>query len=201
MKFIASLTLAALSVAGFAQVASAQQQKTYNINAFKDSTLLRSTVSCPNCPNSNCYECSLGAQSTLVVSAGGHAVNYAIIGFTLPSEATQAPDRLDNCKLTLPAPVNQLATNQVVNIYSADPFWDEYSVTANNAPALGSVIGQANIPAGGSPAAVDLTAACKAAAAKGAGFTVILTQGGGIDTITFPSKEAGRPATLAATIH
>ncbi|KAJ1911521.1 hypothetical protein H4219_005915 [Mycoemilia scoparia] len=201
MKFIASLTLAALAVAGFAQVASAQQQKTYTINVSKDSTILRAPGACSSCPEGDCNRCTRGGESTLDVQAGLRVLSTAILGFTLPSEATQAPDRLDNCQLLLPNSLTSLQQPLTLNIFSADPFWDEYSVTANNAPAYGSQIGQVTVPVwNGMPAAVDLTAACKAAAAKGTGFTVYLTPPG-TGYVQFPSKEAGRPAALRATVH
>jgi len=159
-------------------------------------------VSCQQCPNSNCYDCANGGLSQITLKSGGLGIDVGVIGFTLPSETVQAPNRLDACSISLPAPLKPLGVDTVITLSSvSSPFWDEYSITANNAPAQGAVVGQITIPGNGAaPAAVDLTAACKAAAAKGAGFGVYLNINGA-NWIQFPSLQAGKPAVLSATIH
>lgn len=180
--------------------AGINNSKVYMINTVKDSTILHTTQSCPTCPSSDCNQCTKGAEQTLVVSSGGHAVNYALIGFTLPSETIQAPNRLDKCTFTMPQPNTPMTAPVTLGIASANPFWDEYSVNANNAPVIGNSIGSLYVPSSGAPASVDLTAACKAAAASGSGFSLYLTPASAA-YLQFPSKEGGRPSYIEVTIH
>ncbi|KAJ1783345.1 hypothetical protein LPJ59_006605, partial [Coemansia sp. RSA 2399] len=81
----------------------------YEAPATKDSTIMRSTVSCPNCPNRNCYECTLGHDDKLTVNTGGLAYNQALVGFTLPvdaSEVTQCMVQIPAFVTPLQAPIN-----------------------------------------------------------------------------------------------
>ncbi|KAJ1911522.1 hypothetical protein H4219_005916 [Mycoemilia scoparia] len=200
-----SLTLTALTATAGLTIATSILQKTYSINASKDSSILRASVSCPNCPNNNCYECKFGTRATLIISSDGpgRTVDYsALIGFTLPSETINNPDRLDKCELLLPASYNNLFSPQTLRISSADPGWDEESVNGNNAPAVGSQIGQVVIPASqATPDAVDLTEACKIAAGKGStGFSIYLTKDSA-NLVEIPSKDIGKPAVLRTTIY
>ncbi|KAJ1678809.1 hypothetical protein EV182_003314 [Spiromyces aspiralis] len=203
MKFLTTAVVATASIAALSAVAiSAQTQKTYDIKVSKDATILRSTVSCPNCPERNCYKCTLGADPTLVVSNGGLAVNYALLGFTLPSETIGRPDRLDKCLLELPASTTNLTQAVTLPISAAaSPFWDEYSVSGSNAPTVGDNIGSVVVPSyNGVPAQVDLTAACKAASTSGAGFSIYIDPYGA-NYVQFPSKEGGQASYLHVTIH
>ncbi|KAJ1675332.1 hypothetical protein EV182_001482, partial [Spiromyces aspiralis] len=175
--------------------------KTYEINAFKDSTILRTRYQCPTCPSSDCNQCTLGGESSLQVVSGDYTVKQAIIGFTLPSETIGRPDRLDKCVLQLPKLTSNVVDRVTLPIYAASStFWDEYSVNANNAPSDTDYIGSVTIMSDGNPPPVDLTNACKLASAKGAGFSIIINPALG-RSFEFPSKEAGKPSKLSVTIH
>ncbi|KAJ1912777.1 hypothetical protein H4219_005479 [Mycoemilia scoparia] len=199
MKLIATIIATSLLLSGLAS--AQQQQKTYSINVSKDSTIQRSAQACNECPSNTCSLCKLGADQRVQVHQDGFGAKFGLFGFTLPSEVIQAPDRLDKCLLELKQPNTPMTAQVILPIHmSGDTFWDEYSVDGNNAPSVGAPIGQAVIPNSGAPALIDLTAACKAAAAKGAGISLYLLPRDNT-ILTFPSKEGGRPAVLHATIH
>ncbi|KAJ1675331.1 hypothetical protein EV182_001481 [Spiromyces aspiralis] len=195
MKFLTTAVVATASIAALSAVGvSAQTQKTYDIKVSKDATILS--------PSANCNECTLGADQRLEVSSeGGVTSRQILLGFTLPSETIGRPDRLDKCLLELPQPNTPMTASVTLPINAASsPFWDEYSVSTNNAPAVGDNIGSITIPNSGKPPLVDLTAACKAASTSGTGFSIYLEPAVN-KHLQFPSKESYTASYLHVTIH
>ncbi|KAJ1937102.1 hypothetical protein FBU59_004855 [Linderina macrospora] len=122
---------------------------------------------------------------------------FALLGFTLPSEVTQAPNRLLNCKLTLPpfntpvAPLSLTLQAAVANV------WNEISVNGKNRPGvLGDKV-TFYVNDTRKPIRIDTTKLCKTAAAKGTGFSLYISSLRA--PYEFKSRETGKGATLVAT--
>ncbi|ORX67766.1 hypothetical protein DL89DRAFT_268980 [Linderina pennispora] len=168
----------------------AQPALTHYTQATKDATIVRSTASCPDCPNSNCNECAQGLRKTLVANTGGLAYIRMIIGFTLPVEKSQ----VRACHLSLPGFVIPLKSNVTVNFWQAvSSDWDEATITGNNAPDAGAQIASVTVPANTNMTAVDITPACLNADEEGNFSVYVGTQ---FDRIELWSKESGNPAIL-----
>ncbi|KAJ2448271.1 hypothetical protein EV183_005527 [Coemansia sp. RSA 2336] len=160
--------------------------------AVKDSTILRSTVSCANCPESNCYKCTLGHDKTLVANTGGLAFIQSLIGFHMPVDAS----RVTNCTVQIPAFTTQHENPfTVVVAQAASSDWNEDTVNGENAPASGSQIAQVDVPAYANLGPVDITPACKSAV--NGEFSVYF--GSRIGRYEFWSKDSGNPAILHIT--
>ncbi|KAJ2857533.1 hypothetical protein FB639_005990, partial [Coemansia asiatica] len=105
--------------------------------AVKDSTIYRSTVSCPDCPDRNCYKCTLGHENKLIANTGGLAYLGALVGFEMPVDGSN----VKSCKVQIPAfstPLQSPVTVVVSKAESSD--WSEDTVDGENAPALGDEI-------------------------------------------------------------
>ncbi|KAJ2340186.1 hypothetical protein IWW50_006758 [Coemansia erecta] len=157
--------------------------------AVKDSTILRSTVSCPDCPESNCYKCTLGHDDKLSARTGGLAYIQSLVGFHMPVGASQ----VTSCTVQIPA----FATRHeypltVVISQAAASDWNEDTVNGENAPAPGSTIATVDVPAYANLGAVDITPACKAAI--NGEFSIYF--GVQTDSYEFWSKDSGNPAIL-----
>ncbi|KAI8318835.1 hypothetical protein GQ54DRAFT_299815 [Martensiomyces pterosporus] len=182
------LTLALLLLTCFTGVSSYQ----VDTPATKDSTIMRSTVSCSNCPNRNCYECTLGHDPTLVANTGGLAYIRALIGFSMPVDSSQ----VSNCTIQIPGFTTQLQAPVTILVWEAvSSNWNEDTVTADNAPDAGSQIASVTVQAYNNLGPVDITPACQAAA-NGQFSIYIGTQ---FDRIEFPSKDSGNPSILHIT--
>ncbi|GIJ92679.1 hypothetical protein Asppvi_001957 [Aspergillus pseudoviridinutans] len=158
--------------------------------AIKDSTILRSTVSCPDCPERNCYKCTLGHEKTLRASTGGLAWVRFLVGFKLPVPVTDGT----KCTVQFPAFVrpNPFAVNvTVARALSSD--WDEDTVDGENAPDSGDIFTSMSLEPYQNMQTMDITAACKAAQANGEFSIYVGTQS---DSIEIWSKDAGDPAIL-----
>jgi hypothetical protein len=158
--------------------------------ALKDSTILRSTVSCMNCPDLNCYKCTLGHNDTLQANTGGLAYIRSIVGFKLPVAASS----VTKCTVQMPAftklpeyPVN------VTVARAKSSTWTEDTIDGENAPDAGDVFNTVNVPALSNLPAFDVTPACKKAAKNG-GFSIYLGTESGSFAIW--SKDSGNPAVL-----
>ncbi|KNG87174.1 hypothetical protein ANOM_003784 [Aspergillus nomiae NRRL 13137] len=161
--------------------------------ATKDSTILRSTVSCPTCPDRNCYKCTLGHDGTLQANTGGLAYIRSLIAFQLPVPAasiTACTVQFSAFTKPLEAPVNVTAAQAL----SSD--WDEDTVTGENAPDAGDVFAEIEVPAYANMGAIDVTPACKGADEDGK-FSIFL--GTKFGRIEVWSKDSGNPAILHIT--
>ncbi|KAJ2845338.1 hypothetical protein IWW36_004821 [Coemansia brasiliensis] len=157
--------------------------------AIKDSTILRSTVSCANCPESNCYKCTLGHEQTLEANTGGLAFIQSLIGFHMPVDASQ----VTNCTIQIPAFTTQHEYPLTVVVsQAAASDWDEDTVDGENAPAPGNQIAEAEVPAFANLGPVDITPACQSAV--NGEFSVYF--GSKTDHYKFWSKDSGNPAIL-----
>ncbi|KAJ2329987.1 hypothetical protein GGI00_003820 [Coemansia sp. RSA 2681] len=183
------------AVSSSATAASDSSGHQYDTPATKDSTIMRSTVSCPDCPNSNCYECTFGHNITLVANTGGLAFIQALIGFKMPVKGSSVA----SCYIQIPAfttPLQYPVTVQAFTAASSD--WDEDTVTANNAPAAGTLVNSVEVSAFNNLGPFDITAACQTAAKNGK-FSVYL--GAEFGHFEFWSKDSGNPAILHITTH
>ncbi|KAJ1938336.1 hypothetical protein FBU59_004469 [Linderina macrospora] len=170
-------------------VACDQQTLSQSTPATKDSTIMRSTVSCAGCPNNNCYECTLGHDQTLVANTGGLAYIRALIGFTLPYDGSL----VKSCQIQIPAFTKPLQADTTVLIWQAvSSNWNEDTVTANNAPDAGGQVASVTVPANNNLGPVDITPACRNAT-SGQLSIYIGTQ---FNRIEFWSKDSGNPAIL-----
>ncbi|KAJ2495814.1 hypothetical protein GGH96_006229 [Coemansia sp. RSA 1972] len=157
--------------------------------AVKDSTILRSTVSCPSCPENNCYKCTLGHENTLRAKTGGLSYVQSLIGFHMPVDASQ----VTNCTVQIPAfTTRHEYPFTVVISQAAASDWNEDTVTGENAPAPGDTIAQVDVPAYNNLGPVDITPACKSAI--NGDFSVYF--GVRMDSYEFWSKDSGNPAIL-----
>ncbi|KAF9585183.1 hypothetical protein BGW38_003527 [Lunasporangiospora selenospora] len=158
--------------------------------ATKDSTILRSTVSCWECPDRNCYKCTKGHEKTLQANTGGHAFIRSLIGFRLSKKVKS----VTSCHVQFPAFVRQLeyGTNVTFAI-AASSSWDESTVDGNNAPGSGNPFVTIHVPPKQNMGPIDITPACKKAAKDGQ-FSIYL--GTVFGTIEIYSKDSGNPAIL-----
>ncbi|KAJ2022805.1 hypothetical protein GGI06_001666 [Coemansia sp. S85] len=165
----------------------------YDRPATKDSTIMRSTVSCTNCTNNNCYECTLGHDQKLVANTGGLAFVQALIGFKMPVSGSS----VSSCTIQIPAFTAPLQYPITVQFFTAaSSNWNEDTITANNAPAPGALINSVDVPAYNNLAASDITAACQSAGSDGK-FSVYL--GAQFGHFEFWSKDSGNPAIIHIT--
>ncbi|KAA8648048.1 hypothetical protein EYZ11_006106 [Aspergillus tanneri] len=166
--------------------------------AIKDSTILRSTVSCVNCPDKNCNKCTLGHEKTLKANTGGHAYLRWLVGFCLPESLSSTSVTKCNVQFPgftqhggYPAPVNVTVSRAVSSK------WNEEDVTAGNAPDEDNVsTSVVNVPAYSNLEALDVTEACKRADENGEFSIYVGTQSG---TMEVWSLDSGNAAILHVT--
>ncbi|PIA13306.1 hypothetical protein COEREDRAFT_49424 [Coemansia reversa NRRL 1564] len=156
--------------------------------AVKDSTILRSTTYCPQCPENNCYKCTLGHNNTLVASSGGLAFLQSLVGFNMPVAATQ----VESCTIQIPAFLTHQYPLTVIISLAAATEWNEDTVDGSNAPVAGDIITSVDVPAYNNLGAVDISAACKAAV--NGEFSIYFSAGS--NRYEFWSKDSGNPAIL-----
>ncbi|KAF9149305.1 hypothetical protein BG015_008902 [Linnemannia schmuckeri] len=158
--------------------------------AKKDSTIFRSTVNCPSCPESNCYKCTLGHENTLQANTGGLAYLRALVGFQLPIPSSSVM----NCAVQFPAFTQplQFPVNLTIAL-AASSNWDESTVNGENAPDSGDPFTMVEIPANTNMGPIDITPACKSAASDGEFSIYLGTKAGRIEVW---SKDSGNPAIL-----
>ncbi|OAA39423.1 hypothetical protein NOR_06261 [Metarhizium rileyi] len=172
-----------------ASIAASQTRETL-VSAIKDSTILRSTVSCPNCPERNCYKCTLGHERTLQAKSGGLSYIRMLIGFELPSSLTTFRQcTLQVAEFTGPReyPVNVT----VAQALTSD--WDESTVTGESAPGSHEPFTTAAVPSHTNIGPIDITKACRDAGSNGQFSVYVGTRS---DSIEIWSKDSGRPAIL-----
>ena len=161
--------------------------------ALKDSTILRSTVSCPTCPDRNCYKCTLGHGATIEANTGGLAYIRSLIAFQLPVPAGS----VTACTVQFPAFTKQIQAP--VNVTAAQALssdWDEDTITGERAPDSGEVFTEIEVPAYANMGFIDVTPACKGADEDGK-FSIFL--GTRFGRIEIWSKDSGNPAILHIT--
>ncbi|KAJ1664887.1 hypothetical protein EV178_003671 [Coemansia sp. RSA 1646] len=187
MRFIQSALLFATVGELLAVLCAATQ---YDAPATKDSTIMRSTVGCTNCPEQDCLRCTLGHDNTLTASTGGLAFDQALVGFTLPTDASA----VTTCTVQIPAFSSPLPYPMNITVYStASSDWNEDTVTAENAPQAGSQLAVVTVPANNNAQAIDITQACKAADANRQ-FSIYF--GVEFGYYQFWSKDSGNPAII-----
>ncbi|KAJ1963604.1 hypothetical protein GGI12_001961 [Dipsacomyces acuminosporus] len=166
----------------------------YDRPAIKDSTILRSTVSCPNCPVRNCYKCRLGHEKTLQANTGGLAFVRTLIGFRMPVDGSLVA----KCTLQIPAFTTPLQYPVNVTFSRAlSSSWNEGTVTGENAPDSGPPFNSVTVPAHTNMGPIDITQACRWANRRR--FSIYIgTQFGRIE---FWSKDSGNPAILHITTY
>ncbi|KKK19265.1 hypothetical protein P175DRAFT_0492934 [Aspergillus ochraceoroseus IBT 24754] len=177
-------------VSALAILSSTALAEQINTPAIKDSTILRSTVSCADCPDRDCYKCTLGSASTLRANTGGLAFVRSLVGYQLPVPV----DSVTRCTVQFPA-FTQLPQNgfnvTVSPAVSSD--WDEATVNGNNAPAATDAQTIVPVPALSNMPALDVTDACKSASVDGQ-FSIYI----GVDFGSYEiwSKDSGNPSVL-----
>ncbi|KAJ1823035.1 hypothetical protein LPJ56_000345 [Coemansia sp. RSA 2599] len=178
-----------LEIGGWELAYATQSSGGFDRPAVKDSTIFRSTVSCPDCPDRNCYKCTLGHDSKLKANTGGLAYISALVGFEMPTDGSN----VESCTVQIPAFSTRLQspiTVVVSNAASSD--WPEDTVNGENAPALGDEIASVDVPAYNNLPAVDITPACQAAV--DGKFSIYFNARFG--SFEFWSKDSGNPAIL-----
>ncbi|KAI5456915.1 hypothetical protein BGZ63DRAFT_395097 [Mariannaea sp. PMI_226] len=177
----------------FVSLISLSQATQVSRPAIKDSTILRSTVSCPDCPERNCYLCTLGHDKTLHANTGGLAFVRSIIGFKLPVPAKE----VTKCSVQVPAftQLPQFPINVTVAAAKSST-WNEDTIDGENAPDSGETFNTVQVPALSNLPAFDVTPACKAAS-KDRQFSIYL--GAQFGSFDIWSKDSGNPAILHVT--
>ncbi|KAJ1963605.1 hypothetical protein GGI12_001962 [Dipsacomyces acuminosporus] len=164
----------------------------FDTPATKDSTIFRSTVSCPGCPDNNCNKCIHGHDPTLVANTGGLAFIRTLIGFNMPIDGSLVA----NCTLQIPAFTPPLQSAVTVTISKADvSSWNEDTVNGENAPLELGQVSSVTVPAGTNMGPLDITQACRSAN----GHLLDIYIGTQFGRIEFPSKDSGNPAILHIT--
>ncbi|KAL3461489.1 hypothetical protein BJX64DRAFT_260680 [Aspergillus heterothallicus] len=185
LKLVSSLVI--LAVASEATI--------INRPAIKDSTILRSTVSCTACPDNDCYKCTYGLENNLRANTGGLAWIRSLVGFQLPEGMN--PSAVTQCTVQFPAftRLPQYDINlTVVPAVSSD--WDEETVNGNNAPASTDDVSIIPVPALTNPPLIDVTNACQGADEDGQ-FSIYV--GADFGSFEIWSKDSGNPAVLHIT--
>ncbi|KAK2849622.1 hypothetical protein FQN49_005577 [Arthroderma sp. PD_2] len=158
--------------------------------ALKDSTILRSTVFCPDCPEGNCYKCTLGHNDTVIANTGGMAYLRSLVGFQLPVPAK----KVKKCTVQFPAFTKRIQTAINVTVSQAlSSDWNEDTVSGDTAPESGEVFSSLQVEALNNMGPLDVTKACKAASDNGDFSIYVGTQFGQIEIW---SKDSGNPAIL-----
>ncbi|KAF9916064.1 hypothetical protein FBU30_001556 [Linnemannia zychae] len=187
MKFIS------IALATIASIIAVSQARKISRPAIKDSTILRSTVSCANCPDRNCYKCTLGHENTLQANTGGLAYIRALVGFKLPVPSSS----VRRCTVQFPAFTQPLQFPLNITIaQSASSDWNENTVDGENAPDSGKPFTMVTIPANTNMGPIDITPACKNAMSDGQFSIYLGTQFGRIEIW---SENSGNPAILHVT--
>ncbi|KAL4922728.1 hypothetical protein BDW62DRAFT_2319 [Aspergillus aurantiobrunneus] len=179
-------------ISAFAVLATTSQATQINRPAIKDSTILRSTVSCTECPENDCYKCTYGSEDRLRANTGGRAWIRSLVGFQLPDGLD--PSTITECTVQFPAFTELPETGfnlTVVPAVSSD--WDEATVNGNNAPASTDAITVIPVPALTNPPLLDVTNACQTASDDGQ-FSIYL--GADFGSYEIWSKDSGNPAVL-----
>ncbi|KAG0226394.1 hypothetical protein BGW42_003666 [Actinomortierella wolfii] len=162
---------------------------------------MRSTVSCPSCPDSNCYKCQLGNEPTLTVNTGGRAYIRALVGFILPDGAMTSSTEITACSIQFPAfkkPL-QYGVNVTVSV-AKSPDWEESTVSAETAPEAeeGDPLVIIEVPPYTNLGRIDVTSVCQKAQSSTDGqFSIYLGAVFGYYEIW--SKDSGNPAILHVT--
>ena len=161
--------------------------------ALKDSTILRSTTGCPNCPDLDCYKCTLGHEDTIDASTGARSYVRSIIGFELPVPS----GNVQKCMVQTPAFTELRPHPLDVTVAAAKASdWEEDTINGANAPESGVIFNTVNVPAYSNLQAFDVTPACQAASEDGQ-FSIYLAAVSGSFKIW--SKDSGNPAILHVT--
>ncbi len=179
-------------ISGFAILTTASQAAQVNRPAIKDSTVMRSTVSCTDCPDNDCYQCTYGSGDKLRANTGGLAWIRSIVGFKIPEEVDSST--ITQCTVQFPAftRLPEYGFNLTVSpAVSSD--WDEATVNGNNAPPSTDAINIFPVPALTNPPLLDITDACKAAGDDGQ-FSIYI--GAEFGSFEIWSKDSGNPAVL-----
>ncbi|KAL4985551.1 hypothetical protein BDW68DRAFT_140427 [Aspergillus falconensis] len=175
-------------------LATTSQAAQINRPSVKDSTILRSTVSCPDCPERNCYQCRYGSEKNLRANTGGLAWIRSLVGFRLDLPEDIYSDDITKCTIQFPAftTLPKSAFNLTVTpAVSSD--WDEVTVNGENAPASTDDIAVYPVPALTNPPLLDVTEACLLADGDGQ-FSIYL--GAEFGSYEIWSKDSGNPAVL-----
>ncbi|OIB02037.1 hypothetical protein AK95_03785 [Paenibacillus sp. LC231] len=144
---------------------------------------------------------NFGSSDQLVIkndpNAGYHRYSY------LKFDLFHLPDQVKSAQIRLVPTSAGLANTQGVAFEVSNHAWDESSMTWNNKPAAGSLIGSWTVPAAGTPATLDVTAQVNAAVAGDRTIAVQLAQTtnyGSTGWVIYGSKEhtnaAYRPVLL-----
>ncbi|KAJ1856624.1 hypothetical protein H4R99_004897 [Coemansia sp. RSA 1722] len=182
-------TLLALAGTLAATVYAAKTTSGFDTPAVKDSTIYRSTVSCPDCPDRNCYKCTLGHEDKLIANTGGLAYLSALVGFEMSTDGSN----VKSCTVQIPAFSTRLQSPITVLVSKAESSdWSEDTVNGENAPATGDVIASVDVPAYNNLPAVDITPACQVAV--DGKFSIYFSAS--FDHFEFWSKDSGNPAIL-----
>ncbi|KAL4911282.1 hypothetical protein BDW74DRAFT_172748 [Aspergillus multicolor] len=184
----------ALKLLTFAIFATTSQAAQINRPSVKDSTILRSTVTCVECPERSCYQCRYGAETNLRANTGGLAWIRSLVGFRLDLPEDRYPDDITKCTVQFPAftKLPEAAFNLTVSpAVSSD--WDEVTVNADNAPASTDDLTVYHVPALTNPPLLDVTNACWLAGDDGQ-FSIYL--GAEFGSYEIWSKDSGNPAVL-----
>ncbi|KAL2848088.1 hypothetical protein BJY01DRAFT_162781 [Aspergillus pseudoustus] len=176
-------------------LATVSQATILDRTAIKDSTILRSTVSCTACPDNDCYKCTYGLEDNLRANTGGLAWIRSLVGFQLPENVDSSD--VTKCTVQFPAftSLPQYDFNlTVVPAVSSD--WDEDTVNGNNAPDSTDDVTLVPVPALTNPPLLDVTSACQNADENGQ-FSIYL--GAAFGSFEIWSKDSGNPAVLHIT--
>ncbi|KAL4793610.1 hypothetical protein BDV19DRAFT_391036 [Aspergillus venezuelensis] len=175
-----------------ALLATASRATQISRPSIKDATIMRSTVSCAECPESNCHKCTYGSDARLRASTGGLTWVRSIVGFQLPDDVD--PSTITECTVQFPA-FTELPRSgfnlTVAPAVSSD--WDEATVNGENAPAPTDALDIYSIPALTNPPLLDVTTACQIADNDGQ-FSIYL--GAEFGSYEVWSKDSGNPAVL-----
>ncbi|EFQ99453.1 hypothetical protein MGYG_02464 [Nannizzia gypsea CBS 118893] len=190
MHFSSCLLVSALALVANVAIASPPPLQQVSRPALKDSTIYRSTVYCGECPEGNCYKCTLGHNNTLIANTGGMAYLRALVGFQLPVPAK----KVEKCTVQFPAFVKLMESPINITVSEAlSNDWDEDTVTGENAPETSEPFSTAHVPALNNPPALDATQACRNAARNG-DFSIYV--GAQFGRFEIWSKDSGNPAIL-----
>ncbi|KAJ2781307.1 hypothetical protein GGI15_003251 [Coemansia interrupta] len=165
---------------------------TFDTPATKDSTINRATIACHDCPDSDCFKCTLGKNATVVAYTGTNINISALIGFDMSVDGSS----VKSCNIQIPAFTDLPQSDITVIISKAAPTdWNEDTVTGKNAPAVSAQIASVVVPALNNLGPVDITPACQGAV--DGKFSVYFSAKSG--RYEFWARDWGSPAILHVT--
>ncbi|KAJ1723253.1 hypothetical protein LPJ53_002418 [Coemansia erecta] len=183
------MKIATAFVSLLAVAAAATTSKTYSVPLEKDAGLIYTAMMCGD---KVCSQSNLAGQTSYTAFLGNRDFRRILMGFKKPDSVDQT--KITSCMLMLPASTSSSSSPSYYNLIvrSLNSDFDPDTVTPQNAPVAGDVIGQTTANDGTPPPSIDVTSACRNMNNGMIDLGIDATSG----PATFPSMAGGSSAHL-----